>query len=168
MKQFPPGFRLVWLKYVAIMQEEFNPHSFAYNYFPTNDKTLTCGGGYRSINQRPSPKRPPCHATRDKSEAWVQLFLLIFVECAKSPMIDIAKHRCPYSPAPVVARVLNDHHAPRQLWGHATRLVNNYSTSPNGLWVNSPWGRRPNGPLTHGPWGRVGHPEWDTNMAAAY
>ena len=35
------------------------------------------------------------------------------------------------------------------------QLFNNYSTSPNGLWVNSPWGRRPNGLLTHGPWGRV-------------
>ena len=24
-------------------------------------------------------------------------------------------------------------------WG----LINNYSSSPNGLWINSPWGRRP-------------------------
>ena len=24
-----------------------------------------------------------------------------------------------------------------------TRIFNNYSSSPNGLWVNSPWGRRP-------------------------
>ena len=34
------------------------------------------------------------------------------------------------------------------------RIFNNYSSSPNGLWVNSPWGRRPNGLLTHRPWGR--------------
>ena len=33
-------------------------------------------------------------------------------------------------------------------------LFNNYSSSPNGLWVNSPWGRRPNGLLTQRPWGR--------------
>ena len=42
-----------------------------------------------------------------------------------------------------------------------SRRFNNYSSSPNGLWVNRPWGRRPNGLLTgpHGlltqsPWGR--------------
>ena len=34
------------------------------------------------------------------------------------------------------------------------RLFNNYSLSPNGLWVNSPWGRRPNGLLTPRPFGR--------------
>ena len=28
------------------------------------------------------------------------------------------------------------------------RIFNTYSSSPNGLWVNSPWGRRPNGLLT--------------------
>ena len=28
------------------------------------------------------------------------------------------------------------------------RVLNNYSSSPNGFWVNSPWGRRPNGLLT--------------------
>ena len=33
-------------------------------------------------------------------------------------------------------------------------IINNYSSSPNGLWVNSPWGRRPNGLLTQQPWGR--------------
>ena len=33
-------------------------------------------------------------------------------------------------------------------------IFNNYSSSPNGLWVNSPWGRRPNGLLTQRPWGR--------------
>ena len=33
-------------------------------------------------------------------------------------------------------------------------LFNNYSLSPNGLWVNSPWGRRANGLLTQRPWGR--------------
>ena len=33
-------------------------------------------------------------------------------------------------------------------------IFNNYSLSPNGLWVNSPWGRRPNGLLTQRPWGR--------------
>ena len=34
------------------------------------------------------------------------------------------------------------------------RLFNNYSSSPNGLWVtNSPWGRRPNGLLTQRQWG---------------
>ena len=33
-------------------------------------------------------------------------------------------------------------------------LFNNCSASPNGLWVNSPWGRRPNGLLTQRPWGR--------------
>ena len=32
-----------------------------------------------------------------------------------------------------------------------TNKFNNYSSSPNGLWVNSPWGRRPNGLLTQGP-----------------
>ena len=37
------------------------------------------------------------------------------------------------------------------LW-HA--LINNYSSSPNGLWLNSPWGRRPNGLLSQRPWGR--------------
>ena len=30
--------------------------------------------------------------------------------------------------------------------------INNYSSSPNGLWLNSPWGRRLNGLLTQGPW----------------
>ena len=35
-----------------------------------------------------------------------------------------------------------------------TQLFNNYSSSPNELWVNSPWGRRPNGLLTEGLWGR--------------
>ena len=35
-----------------------------------------------------------------------------------------------------------------------TLLFNNYSSSPNGLWVNSPWGRRPNRLLTQRPWGR--------------
>ena len=30
-------------------------------------------------------------------------------------------------------------------------LFNNYSSSPNGLWVNSPRGRRPNGLLTQRP-----------------
>ena len=34
------------------------------------------------------------------------------------------------------------------------QLFNNYSSSPNGLWVNSPWGRRPNGLLIQRPWGR--------------
>ena len=33
-------------------------------------------------------------------------------------------------------------------------IFNNYSSSPNGLGVNSPWGRRPNGLLTRMPWGR--------------
>ena len=33
-------------------------------------------------------------------------------------------------------------------------IINNYSSSPNGLWVNSPWGRGPNGLLTQRPWGR--------------
>ena len=33
-------------------------------------------------------------------------------------------------------------------------LINNYSSSPTGLWVNSSWGRRPNGLLTQRPWGR--------------
>ena len=33
-------------------------------------------------------------------------------------------------------------------------IINNYSPSPNGFWVNSPWGRRPNGLLTQRPWGR--------------
>ena len=33
------------------------------------------------------------------------------------------------------------------------KLINNYSLSPNGLWVNSPWGRRPNGLLSQRPWG---------------
>ena len=33
------------------------------------------------------------------------------------------------------------------------QLFNNYSSSPNGLSVNSPWGRRPNGLLTQRPWG---------------
>ena len=31
---------------------------------------------------------------------------------------------------------------------------NNYCSSPNGFWVNSPWGRRPNRLLTQRPWGR--------------
>ena len=34
------------------------------------------------------------------------------------------------------------------------RIINNYSSSPNGLWVNSPRGRRPSGLLTQRPWGR--------------
>ena len=38
--------------------------------------------------------------------------------------------------------------------GHPTRIFNNYSSSPNGLWVNRPWGRKPNGLLTQRPWGR--------------
>ena len=33
-------------------------------------------------------------------------------------------------------------------------LINNYSSSLNGLWVNSPWGRRANGLLTLRPWGQ--------------
>ena len=33
-------------------------------------------------------------------------------------------------------------------------IINNYSSSSNGLWVNSPWGRRPNWLLTQRPWGR--------------
>ena len=33
-------------------------------------------------------------------------------------------------------------------------IFNNNSSSPNGLWVNSPRGRRPNGLLTQRPWGR--------------
>ena len=35
-----------------------------------------------------------------------------------------------------------------------TKLINNYSSSPNRLWVKSPWGRRPNGLLTPKPWGQ--------------
>ena len=31
------------------------------------------------------------------------------------------------------------------------QIINNYSSSPNGLWVNSPWGRRPNGLLIQSP-----------------
>ena len=34
------------------------------------------------------------------------------------------------------------------------RIFNNYSSSPNGPWVNSPWGRRPSGLLTQRLWGR--------------
>ena len=37
---------------------------------------------------------------------------------------------------------------------HACVIFNNYSSSPNGLWVNSLWGRRPHGLLTQRPWGR--------------
>ena len=33
-------------------------------------------------------------------------------------------------------------------------IFNNYSSSPNGLWVFSPWGRRPNELLTQRPLGR--------------
>ena len=33
-------------------------------------------------------------------------------------------------------------------------ILNNYSLSPIGLWVNSLWGRRPNGLLTQRPWGQ--------------
>ena len=33
-------------------------------------------------------------------------------------------------------------------------IFNNYSSSLNGLWISSPWGRRPNGLLTQNPWGR--------------
>ena len=36
-------------------------------------------------------------------------------------------------------------------------ILNNYSSSLNGFWVNSPWRRRPNGLLTLRPWGRE---EW--------
>ena len=32
--------------------------------------------------------------------------------------------------------------------GYIILVFNNYSSSPNGLWVNSPWGQRPNGLLT--------------------
>ena len=42
------------------------------------------------------------------------------------------------------------HKGQRQLFP----IINNYSPSPNGLWVNSPWGRRPNGLLTQRPWWR--------------
>ena len=35
----------------------------------------------------------------------------------------------------------------------ALRSINIYSSSPNGLWVISPWGRRPNGLLTQSPFG---------------
>ena len=34
---------------------------------------------------------------------------------------------------------------------HILTIFNNYPTSPNGLWVKSPWGRRPNGLLTQRP-----------------
>ena len=34
------------------------------------------------------------------------------------------------------------------------RIFNNYSSSPNGLWVKSQWGQRPNGLLTQRPWRR--------------
>ena len=34
------------------------------------------------------------------------------------------------------------------------KLINNYSLSLNGLWVNSPWGWRLNRLLTQRPWGR--------------
>ena len=34
------------------------------------------------------------------------------------------------------------------------KLINNYSLSLNGLWVNSPWGWRPNRLLTPRPWGQ--------------
>ena len=34
------------------------------------------------------------------------------------------------------------------------KLFNNYSSSLNELWINSPWGRRRNGLLTQKPWGR--------------
>ena len=37
---------------------------------------------------------------------------------------------------------------------HTYYIFNNYSSSPRGLWVNSPWDRRPNGLLTQRPWGR--------------
>ena len=37
-----------------------------------------------------------------------------------------------------------------------TKAFNNYSSSPNGLWVNSLWGQRPNGLLTQMPWGLEG------------
>ena len=31
-------------------------------------------------------------------------------------------------------------------------VINNYSSSPNGLWANSPWRQRPNELLTQRPW----------------
>ena len=42
----------------------------------------------------------------------------------------------------------------RLLYLFGSDLINNYSWSPKGLRVNSPWGRRPNGLLTQRPWGR--------------
>ena len=39
------------------------------------------------------------------------------------------------------------------LWPYQ-HLFNNYSSSPNGLWVNSPLGQRPDGLLTQRLWGR--------------
>ena len=33
-------------------------------------------------------------------------------------------------------------------------IYNNYSSSPNELWVNNPWDQRPNGLLTQRLWGR--------------
>ena len=33
-------------------------------------------------------------------------------------------------------------------------ILKNYSSSPDGLWVNSPWVRKPNGLLIQMPWGR--------------
>ena len=39
-------------------------------------------------------------------------------------------------------------------WASTVAVINNYSSSPNGLWVSSPWGWRPNGLLTQRPWGR--------------
>ena len=40
-----------------------------------------------------------------------------------------------------------------EFWYIERGLFNNYSSSPNGLWVDSPWGRRPNGLLTQMPFG---------------
>ena len=40
------------------------------------------------------------------------------------------------------------------LWASLERILNNYPSSPNGLWVNSPWAWRPNGLLTQRPWAR--------------
>ena len=40
------------------------------------------------------------------------------------------------------------------MYSDLLQIVHNYSSSPNGLWVNSPWDRRPNWRLIQRPWGR--------------
>ena len=92
------------------------------------------------------------NSSRVSSVSWPRNIKMYFFRfffsrhCFKIFMIKKGVQNLPiHTPIP-----LRLHKSQRQLFP----IINNYSPSPNGLWVNSPWGRRPNGLLTHRPWGR--------------